>query len=270
MPKSVKELQRESSDCGGEESVLQAKLRPIEQRKREAVAELQELLGKGGTTDDRIMDMVIRAHGMEKLDELMEKYRALEEQLKGKKGELILILFDVIDRSFRIHDGPSGRRMNLVFHLYRLGILAGDTLVYELLGGPLIHLGEDEITIPTTHYIEGQVEALRHGQNLPRREQKNIFARETFGRKREDPPLLREYMAVELGHQTFLDSRLPRTRLTGIIAGNDAVREWFDKQGEDLLNPLRRILVGEAPYPQKIEHCPPINPSSASTAEKIL
>ncbi len=83
--------------------------------------DLQERIGHGLSTGDRLRDLVLAAHGYDPM--LEEKYRELEDTLQGKKGEFVLISWQKMVRAY----GPRDDMRSV--SLYRLGVLEDEKVI---------------------------------------------------------------------------------------------------------------------------------------------
>jgi hypothetical protein len=102
-------------------------------------AELKRLLEAGNTTGDRLRDLVIRSDGVD--EESLSLYRGLENRLKGRAGEFVLIRYPA---EIRIRFGGDSRSSDYNHEIhFRIGILTGEvlqTINPRLGGGPVIAL----------------------------------------------------------------------------------------------------------------------------------
>jgi hypothetical protein len=114
----------------------------------ERTKKLQDLLAAGGTTGDRLQDLVIQAFGVD--DALTALYRSLEERLKGKNGEFVLVRYPAEVR-MRFGGDIRSSDFNQETH-FRIGILAGETLQMgnRRFGGATV------IGLPIQRFLIGQ------------------------------------------------------------------------------------------------------------------
>jgi len=102
---------------------------------RKRIETLKENIIKGGTTGDKIRDIVIVAH--ETLSEEAEQpYRQLEEMLKGREGEQVLV----------VRVNGSGRDQHHYEALMYLGILDSEELEFYM-----SKQEEESIFLPRSH-----------------------------------------------------------------------------------------------------------------------
>lgn len=170
------------------------------------VGELRAELVKGSTTGDTLCDLVIRAHGFN--PELEAHYRVLQEELRGKKSEFVLLSFVAdIQTKYTMRGRESERR-----NWYRLGVLQEERLRWDT--SEKFSAG---ITLPISQYIEGEQEALWDGDSAFKRrikvEKRNIFA-QSYGDA--DPPSL---VALIQGAWR-----------TTICIGDGPVKRWLEER----------------------------------------
>ncbi len=208
----IKELQEKEDD-------FLARAKQEAATKQQLISALQEGIVAGAmTTGDHVQDLTIRAHGLE--FELMEKLREFDNQLKGKQGEFLLILYSVeLDL---VRGGPGGPRRSHTSHLYRLGVLEKEELIYvaEEVGAR----SREYITFPVTNFIHGYQSDLIRRNNVPHRLHKgNIFSQGPWDSR---PPTLTEHLTPQRGSFSPL---LPTASITDILIGNEKAKEWAEK-----------------------------------------
>jgi hypothetical protein len=93
----------------------------------ERTKKLQDLLAAGGTTGDRLRDLVIRNDGVD--EESLSLYRGLESRLKGRAGEFVLIRYSV---KVRQRFGGDIHESDFAHQIYfRIAQLSGEELRLE-------------------------------------------------------------------------------------------------------------------------------------------
>lgn len=179
----------------------------------EVTKELVEMIKNGATTGDPIHDLVIQAHGV--VDEaLTEKYRLVDNVLKGKKGEFVLLSYP----GKVVHRYHSHGRDYVDVHCYRLGVLEEEGIVFA---GHYFHPSMSEyrsLSIPISRYVDGAVSYLLTSKDL--KESLAVKAANIFALSITDcnPPSLLEFL---------IDKRADWSRT--LVVGDVAVRKWLEK-----------------------------------------
>src|SRR3989344_3109464 len=104
---------------GIEEKLTALTIRIAEENKA-LVAELE----KGATTGDRLTDLIIRFLNKQADEETLAKFRAFEQNLKGRTGELVLVKYPVRVRT-RYGGEVRSNDFSTETH-FRIGKLAGE------------------------------------------------------------------------------------------------------------------------------------------------
>lgn len=176
--------------------------------------ELSKRIKEGKSTGDHLYDMVIRHHGFENFNKIVEAYRDFEKRLAGRKGEYFLVVYTARVVFMHRMIGENEYRDE---HCFRLGVLDGDTLIWHEDSGPL-KVGM--ISVPVSRYV--------WGNHPPAKE--NIFVQH-HGSSDPSPPLFGECVLGPLGllsHHAF-GSFEERSRLNEIVIGDKEVEEWIAK-----------------------------------------
>src|SRR3989344_7421672 len=104
--------------------------------------QLRAEIAKGGTTNDPLRDLVIRAHGLDQ--KLEDKYSGLQAMLTDKKGEFVLIKYPA---EIRQRFGGPGSSMDIRKEThFRIGVLVGEELRLNEYG---------MVTLPVDQYLQG-------------------------------------------------------------------------------------------------------------------
>ncbi len=213
---SIQELRRTISDLTVEENILNKKLKELGTDKYKVVTELRERLAQGETTGDRYVDMVIRMHGVEKLEELTAKYRTLEEQLKGKKGEFILIHYVIqMPHTFHSHGVDT-----FPHRMLRLAVLEGEEVVWTSSESVISNNGKI-LTLPTSQYLQLEQSIYLHDDKLDGKletEKGPLFDPFHLGGGNDTSP-------PYLGLEDFTE----RGFAEDLVIGDEAVQEWLTK-----------------------------------------
>ncbi|MBI5003758.1 hypothetical protein HZC00_01555 [Candidatus Kaiserbacteria bacterium] len=188
---------------------LRAQISAYEKALAERMQMLAKAIEEGETTGDAMRDLVIRFHQKDD-DVLTAKYRAIDEALKGKKGEFVLVTF------------PGRRLVKHVFigeseyaHVtyYRLGVLKNEGVTC-----PPRYRTSDQVapTIDVSRYVEGEVGLLMKG-DLSRPlsvVEENIF---------------REFYSDHDPRPLYIILQEEGSWEDKIIIGDDAVKQWLDE-----------------------------------------
>ena len=129
---------------GIEEKLTALTIRIAEENKA-LVAELE----KGATTGDRLTDLIIRFLNKQADEETLAKFRAFEQNLKGRTGELVLVKYPV-----RVRTRYGGEIRSADFSTethFRIGKLVGEEfqLIRSRLSDALL------LTLPVEQYVQG-------------------------------------------------------------------------------------------------------------------
>lgn len=178
--------------------------------------DLQERIGHGLSTGDRLRDLVLAAHGYDPM--LEEKYRELEDTLQGKKGEFVLISWQKMVRAY----GPRDDMRSV--SLYRLGVLEDEKVIPCIAKdlGPFTLHGS-VLTLPISRFVAGDLDTapFRGARQKTDAQKKNIFAQVSSD---SDPPFLGLHVLQEVRpHPRVAPSTLE------IIVGDEPVKEWLRK-----------------------------------------
>ncbi len=229
MSKQLVEMVTVLEDLHTQKNNKEKDVAELNRRIQDQSSKISQEIRAGATTGDWVRDLVLRVHGLN--PELEAKYRPLNEALKGKKGELILIAFECvvgsIFRSDRIY--PEFKRL---VKLFRLGILHDEKLVCE--GNSTFLLsGVSGIILPASQYIELVVTpVLLEGDINPKAlsvEKKNIFS--TNHMKWEaNPPYLEEMLGGDWEKK--------------ILIGEKGIRERFEEERMEKLYPAAAEKLG--------------------------
>lgn len=117
---------------------------------------LRGAIEAGGTTGDPMLDLTMRCHRYDL--ELAAAFRELDTELKGKIGELALVVFETKIMTTHRQIGECDFENRTMF---RIAVLAGDTLAWNEKG-----LG-GYVTVPTERYATGEVAKI-FGDRAPR------------------------------------------------------------------------------------------------------
>ena len=160
----------------------EAELAGLQQEVRLRVGQLQAEIAKGGTTEDPLRDLVIRAYGLN--EEITEQYRLLQNRLAGKRGEFVLIRYHAevrerFGRDIRSSDFRHEQR-------FRIGILQNEKL--------RLTEGTQNITLPIDQYLPGVWQSGAWSVSAEKQPVKNDFFHWAM---EDDPPALAKYMTEE-------------------------------------------------------------------------
>lgn len=194
-------------------------------------AQLRGEIEVGGTTGDKVRDLVLRAGGAVD-DPLLPKYRELQAKLAGKRGEFVMIRYSVrIDYVFGSvsNNGELGREEH-----FRIGLLAGkDLRLGTALGGSPV------ITLPVDCYKQGHWPRSRaYGISFEKPHPDASPQLDFFEyRRSDDPPSLLQYLTdpyltpcLVIGDEVF------RTELDKIGSSG-----FFDVACKALGRPVQRL-----------------------------
>jgi hypothetical protein len=123
------------------------KLKDLQKSIKLQTEDIRTKITDGATAGDSIRNLVLLVHGYD--PELEAKYRTLEERLKGKQGEFVLIRF--YDRERGIE---AEQRLGRYDGSIRIGILAGETLRLTRPEAGLFATSQT-ITLPINRYAYG-------------------------------------------------------------------------------------------------------------------
>src|SRR3989344_7938755 len=131
-------------DLHNEEETAQAELKRVQDRIQQEAGKLRAELTAGGTTKDPVYDLVLKVGGGVN-DPSLPKYRELQERLKGKKGEFVLIKYHAKTRQ---RFGGELRESDFCDEThFRIGVLQAEKLRLTKLGY--------HITLPIDQYLQG-------------------------------------------------------------------------------------------------------------------
>jgi hypothetical protein len=192
------------------------------------VADAIKDLDNGATTGDRLRDMLLRVYWYNPRAE--ERYRSVETQLKGKKGEFVLLSFNA-QVAFRFHGTGRDTRNAQCF---RLGVLEGDELVLKKgLMGTMVP------TLPIPRYVYGETTFLAVEDDVKRLE---VEEKEFFDHAFHDmnPPRLTDILYIGRDGSDWTGWQ------ETVIIGDEAVKKWLKehampglyKPAADLLSKL--------------------------------
>jgi hypothetical protein len=113
-----------------------------EQLVQATIRTVRKFLERGVSTGDHIRDLVLQSHGLN--EEFESRYRALEEKLKGKRGEFVLIRYP---SEVRERFGGDIRSSDFRHEAhFRIGVLAAEKLRLSESG---------TITLPIDRFLQG-------------------------------------------------------------------------------------------------------------------
>jgi hypothetical protein len=217
VPDTVSLIQDRQRDRDALKLKQETELKQIDDQISKLTKGLRPRVTNGETTGDRIRDLVIRAHGVN--EEIEQKCRDFESQLKGKKGEFALLSWGAKIRKY----GPTDGYRTVDF--YRLGVLEGEELVWH---------NELHVTLPITQHIGGEERSTLHGMEVFSLQKSNIFAQ--YG---EHPRVLLVHLLSQI--------KIPPPWLAfsslQILIGDEAVKTWLKNTGmESLFKPAADVL----------------------------
>ncbi|MEK7108876.1 MAG: hypothetical protein AAB919_00370 [Patescibacteria group bacterium] len=135
------------ADLLDEEGIAQKELDRVQDLVQQETGRLRAELAAGGTTNDPLHDLVLKA-GYGVNDPSLTFYRGLQTRLKGRNGQFVMVRYpaEVRERCGGTLDESDMRHEE---H-FRLGILAGEELRLgnSIAGTPLI-------TLPVDRYMHG-------------------------------------------------------------------------------------------------------------------
>jgi len=201
---------------------------------------LSRKIEAGDSTGDHIQDLVILHHGFEHFVEVCAAYRAFEEKLKGKKGELFLLFFryNITDE----HYLPHGWR-----EFFRLGVLEGEDLIWNEKDG----LGKS-ISVPVSRYVYA---------NRPVVEA-NICS---YGHSMDDPfkTFFGIYILSKIEGMRIPQGLAEDTHVEEIVVGDAEVSAWVAKHPfylpEELFASARQALGNFFLRPMAENDGPPVS-----------
>jgi hypothetical protein len=122
---------------------------------------LKGQLAAGGTTGDRVADLVYQVHGYH--PEIIQCYRTVAQRMAGKKGEVVLLAFRC-GQTLSSH--MYGESVNIFNSIFRFALLDGEDLVAFRDKG----LSHTTVTLPTSQYVHITThdEYLMHHTGIPR------------------------------------------------------------------------------------------------------
>ncbi|MBM3271937.1 hypothetical protein FJY94_01465 [Candidatus Kaiserbacteria bacterium] len=134
---------------------------------------LRDAIAAGAKTGDPMLDLTMRCHHYDPV--LVEKFRELDAELKGKTGEFVLVVFETRVMTCHRFLGPNDYENRTMF---RMALLRGESLIWH---------ERNYVTVPSERYITGDV-AMMFGDSDPRIEMcdGDLFAR----MYRNDPEIL--------------------------------------------------------------------------------
>lgn len=174
--------------------------------------ELSKRIKEGKSTGDHLYDMVVRHHGFENFNKIVEAYRDFEKQLAGRKGQYFLVAYTAKVTTVHRMVGPNEYSDA---HCFRLGVLDSEKLIWHEEGS---HVAS--ISVPVSRYV--------YGNHSPAKE--NIFE-QSYGGPNPSPPLLGVYI---LGKAKLLRDATSynfedRSVIEEIVLGDKEVKEWIPK-----------------------------------------
>lgn len=195
-------------------------------------------LKAGSTTGDPFRDEFIKMYSWNPAAELV--YRDLNDQLKGHKGEFILLAYT---HEVRMPGGMFRQESYANVRHFRLGVLDDETFGTTMVKGWFRREDGPMFSLPVSRYIERETEPYADIGRLELVEG-NLFDQRHMHR---DPPILSTYMLEKAGlwrgSETRFNSRHLYAHDIELIIGDDAVKAWLEKVGmADLYKPAAATL----------------------------
>ena len=215
---SLKELIQQIEHNELHRQALLGQAKKVSKQNADILSNIRKAVKAGESTDDHIRNMVLVVHGLD--TELEKKYRALEGLLAGKKGEFVLLSYDV-NVPFKF-SATSVECRHASF--YRIGVLEGEGLAWMDKNDPFTSYSP--ITLPVSRYLSGKESYFHSGDNTGGVSVRNIFA---HAHNHEDPPSLHALMQGEAGGS--------------VVIGDEEVRKWLkEHRMEALFEPAAAAL----------------------------
>lgn len=201
---------------------------------------LQKAVVAGEKTGDPFRDRFVALHGWS--PELEPAYRALEQELKGHKGEFVLLAYS---HEVRMPGGIFRSESYRTARYFRLAVLEGETFGTARVQGWFKEHDVDNFCIPISRYIEGEVEPYPTAKKLEVVKD-GLFA-QWRQEGREPPPVFSTFMLERAGLWSGSETRFNNRHLYAhdveLVVGDKAVQAWLAKVAmADIYKPAAAAL----------------------------